>query len=456
MRDTVVSIRGGGNNDMVFFLESDSEHPEAQDYRPLGLKVEEMPTLDTEINVAAYGSRVHAALSGHPAVGYELTSIFGNGAPTRQALRFVMRTPDAEKFRWEAIYGGQGPWFLSIRDLSTVSRIAPSKPGATLRAFGYPLQMYAFLSAAGIKAADEMAAIRDHIVTSRAAGLKIECTAYLAEQELLDQYRAETATGGPLQDKGIIIKQMPTTAVEITNLLKDGAVQFVHFFCHGVERIGVQGLSLATTSDHEVNQGAGNANASSIFLATDALSAALALNPTVWVTVFNSCSGAEVLHQLFSMALEVAKKGCPYTVGMAEPIDTGAATTFTQEFYDALFDILKTSLVIAGEPGPVTLDLAPAVIPARRVIHEHCRNMPGGFGRWLLPLLYEAGQQPFVALELPDNIAGRVLDVAKSLRTMQQQGAPAEVRNRVLALLDKDPTVPASFKPDSSGMFKTR
>ena len=62
------------------------------------------------------------------------------------------------------------------------------------------------------------------------------------------------------------------------------------------------------------------------------------------------------IRQLFSMALDVAKKGCPYTVGMAEPIDTDAATRFSEAFYGELFRIVKS----------VT---------------------PNNFGRWLLPLL---------------------------------------------------------------------
>jgi hypothetical protein len=102
--------------------------------------------------------------------------------------------------------------------------------------------------------------------------------------------------------------------------------------------------------------------------------------------------------------LDVAKKGCPYTVGMAEPIDTDAATRFSEAFYGELFRIVKSRLP-AGVTGAVEMDLAPAVIPARKIIHDHCNATPNNFGRWLLPLLYEVAEQPLVVLSLPPELA---------------------------------------------------
>jgi hypothetical protein len=226
----------------------------------------------------------------------------------------------------------------------------------------------------------------------------------------------------------------------------------VHFFCHGVECLGVQGLSLATINDHDVNEATGNADASSIFLSVTALSEAVKLNSSIWVTVLNSCSGGMPIRQLFSMALDVAKKGCPYTVGMAEPIDTDAATRFSEAFYGELFRIVKSRLP-AGVTGAVEMDLAPAVIPARKIIHDHCNVTQNNFGRWLLPLLYEAAEQPLVVLSLPPELAGRIQDVARSLRQMNPD-TPLVVRDQILALLDKPPPVPAEFRPNRFGEFK--
>jgi hypothetical protein len=138
---------------------------------------------------------------------------------------------------------------------------------------------------------------------------------------------------------------------------------------------------------------------------------------------------------------------------MPEPIDTDAATTFTRAFYGELFRIVRSKLTTPGPAaGPVTFDLAPAVIQARRIIHDHCCAMPGSFGRWLLPLLYEASQQPPLALQLPADVASRVLAIARTLRRMEPD-TPNEVRDQIVALLDKPPAVPAQFRRNRFGQF---
>lgn len=452
MRDTIVSIMGMGNAGMVVYLDSPSPHKDALEGRPLNLDASKMPPLDTSVNVTAYGESVRAALSGHPAIDHELTEIFGLPAPERLALRFLIKTADAERLRWETIHSGPPDTrFLALSDLCTVSRLAPTRIESMLRVFTYPLRMIAFLSAAGIKAAAEMQKICERIVAIKSEGFQLECTIYVGEQALLDDYQQRIATGD-MQNAGITVKQIPGIATDIANLLRDSPVQLVHFFCHGVESLGVQGLSLATINDHDVNEATGKADASSIFLAVDALSEALKLNSNLWVTVLNSCSGGMPIRQLFSMALDVSKKGCPYTVGMAQPIDTDAATRFSEAFYGELFRIVKSRLP-ADATGAVELDLAPAVIPARKIIHDHCNATPNNFGRWLLPLLYEAAEQPLVVLSLPASLAGRILEVAKSLREMRSD-TPLVVRDQILALLDKPPSVPAELRPNRYGEFK--
>ena len=90
--------------------------------------------------------------------------IFGLPAPERLALRFLIKTLDAERFRWETIHSGPPDTrFLAISDLCTVTRLAPTKIESALRGFTYPLRMIAFLSAAGIKAEAEMQKICERI-----------------------------------------------------------------------------------------------------------------------------------------------------------------------------------------------------------------------------------------------------------------------------------------------------
>ncbi len=453
MRETVVAIMNQANNPgMVAYLDSASGHPNADDYWPLPLDASLMPPLDTSINVTAYGTAVREALSNHPAIRHELVEIFGLALPERSTLKFLIRAPNAERLRWETLYSDAPARFLAISDICTISRVTPAKIGPGLRAFAYPLRMAAFLSAAGIEARAEVEKICGQVVAARANGLELECTVYLGEQQLLDDYQKEIAHGA-LKDKGVTIEPIPRTAIDIENFLKNAPIQFLHFFCHGIERTGVQGLSLATINDHDKNDANGNAAAASIFLSVDALSEALALNTSIWITVLNSCSGAQVMQQLNSVALNVAKKGCPYTVGMAEPIDSVAATTFSEAFYGELFAIVTNNLAAGAADAPLMLDLSPAVIPARKIIHDHCCNAaPDAFGRWLLPLLYQRIQQPLVVQSIPPAEAKRIQEIARTLRSMSSD-TPVELRDQILAILDKEPAVPMKLRPNRYGAF---
>jgi hypothetical protein len=331
----------------------------------------------------------------------------------------------------------------------------PAKVGPGLRTFAYPLRMAAFVSAAGITARDEVDKICGHVAAAKASGLNLECTLYLGEQQLLDDVQKRIADGD-LKDKGVVVLPIPSRAIDIENFLKSAPIQFLHFFCHGIERAGVQGLSLATINDHDKNDANGDAAAASIFLSVDALSEALALNTSIWITVLNSCSGAQVMQQLHSMALNVVRKGCPYSVGMAEPIDPEVATAFSEAFYGELFAIVRRELAAGAADAPLRLDLSPAVIPARKMIHAVCCSAaPDAFGRWLLPLLYERMQQPLLvqAVEaIPPEMAKRIQDIARALRSMAWD-TPDEVRTQVLAILDKDPAVPMKLRPNRYGAF---
>jgi hypothetical protein len=77
------------------------------------------------------------------------------------------------------------------------------------------------------------------------------------------------------------------------------------------------------------------------------------------------------------MALKVAMWGCPYTIGMAEPIRTDDALMFSEAFYGELFNIVRTTLAGGGAAAaPQLLDLSPAVIPARKAIHACATRSP--------------------------------------------------------------------------------
>ena len=409
-----------------------------------------MLPLDTIINVTAYGTAVREALARHPAINDDLTGIFGSALPERSMLKFLIKSPNAERFRWEALCDTAAR-FMAVSETCIISRVTPAKVGPGLRSFTHPLRMAAFLSAAGVKAGPEFEKIRGQVLAARTGGLEIECTVYLGEQALLDDVQKKIADGDATY-KGITVEPIPPTAEDIGKLLKSAKIQFLHFLCHGIERAGVQGLSLATISDHDKNDINDNAAAASIFLSADALSEALALNTSIWMTVLNSCSGAEVIKHLHSMALNVAMKGCPYTIGMAEPIKTDDASAFAEAFYGELFAIVKTSLAAGAAGAPLVLDLSPAVIPARKALHGQCHNRPDAFGRWLLPLLYQRVQQPLVVQTVEPAMAKRIQEIARTLKALPSD-TPTEMRDQLLAILDKEPAVPAQLRPNRYGTF---
>jgi hypothetical protein len=252
----------------------------------------------------------------------------------------------------------------------------------------------------------------------------------------------------------ISVSPMPNKP-EIEKRLINDTYQFLHFFCHGVEKdAGVQGLSLATINDHDKNDATGGASASSVFLSADTLRTALALNKSAWITVLNSCSGAEAPPQLYSTAFNVAKFGCPYVLGMAEPIEPKIAKMFSDVFYRELFSTVMNTLKNGAADAQLVLDLSGAVTPARKEIYDYCDNdKDGAFGRWLLPLIYLKNRQPLTVVQSIDPATWkRVQILAGALRAMPSD-TPEELRLQLLAILDKPVAVPARLRPNPYGIF---
>jgi hypothetical protein len=445
VHEVVVAIRYQTGAGLVAYLESNSPDPNAGDVVPLQLSAEVLPSLDTVANVQKYGNQIRDALSRHPAIKHELVSLFGRALPERSMLLFFINGPkgEGERYRWETLCGTPTR-FLAVDDACTISRVTSAQKNPVLRAFSYPLRMAAFLSAAGIPAKDEFYEICRQIAAARDRGLDIECKVFLGEQNFLDALQQQKLPG-------IEVAPIPSTAVEIGTFLQNASIQFLHFFCHGVEAVvGVQALALATINDHDKNNGKSVKEAtSSIRLGIDRLTTALSLNRSIWITTFNSCSGAaQVLPQLHSMALTVAKQCCPYTVGMAEPMDSADAPAFSEAFYAELFAIVGKSLAGAGK-AEVILDLAPAIVAARKSFHDRYLDQPC-FGRWAVPLVYQRNQQPLMVLAVDAAMAERIQEVARALQAMPGD-TPIDLRDKLLEILDKHPKVPREFRPNRYG-----
>jgi CHAT domain len=431
-------------------------YPGARDFCALQLNLDKLPRLDTSVNVQTYGATLRTALSNHPAIGNELTQMFYTSAPNQATLRFMI-APNAERLRWETLFGPPSVGFLALKDVCAMSRVVDAvdfeDPG--LRTFRYPLQMTAFLSPAGVSAVDEFEAICAQVMAARTSGLAIECRVYLGEQDLLDD-ADRRITGQTL--RGITALPIPSDSYGIENALKEAPAELVHFFCHGMVDSGVLALELATINDRDKQELKPNdPKVGSIKLSADRLTEVLGLSRRTWVTVLNSCSGATPVEQLHSMALTIAAHGSPFAIGMAEPITSVDATAFSKAFYARLFDIIKAGLA-APAGSSIKLDLARAVIPARRMFHDlYSQAPPDAFGRWCLPVVYQQSDSLTVLIPAPDQgldaeTKQRIDIVARALQTLPPE-TPNEVRDKILETLDHPPKVAAAFRPNRNGLI---
>jgi hypothetical protein len=442
-RTATVEIARSGKDVVFRLLRSSVTYDGMYDYQAFTVDPSTLPRLSSKENVASYGDTLRAALCSHPAVGSELEQMFGTAAPHRVNLHFAIGTSYAEPFRWEALCNAQSS-FLAVSGLASLRRIAfaGAAPGTELRMYSSPLRMAAFLSPSGVSSAVEFEAITGALGDARAKGLDIEATVYLGEQDLLDQARARIAAG---ELAGIRVAPMPHDAIAIETVLANEPAQILHFFSHGYASAGVQLLEFASVNDHDIEASAG-----SIYFSTDRMSQVLASAGTAWLTVLSSCSSAHEMPGVFSMAATLAKSGSPVTIGMAEPIQSDVASLFANGFYGAAFEIIRVAVEDLPVGGSATIDFGPAADAARGALHREAEG--DAFGRWCLPVLYQR-DAPLRVGRAPDNdMPTRIALVSQSLRSLAST-TPVELRDHVLALLDKDPAVPAQLRPDRFGNF---
>jgi hypothetical protein len=453
IRDALVEIAeesNGGLAARLFRCRLDNasiDYPNARKFFPLLLDPATLPPLDTIANVEKYGSQIRAALATHPAIGAELAQIFQ--AQDRTMLQFWIGPSQGECFRWETLCESPPLSFLGLRDLCTVTRLADiNGDGSDVRVFDDVVRMAAFLSPIKISAKAEFQGLMKQVKAAQAAGLNIHCTVYLGEQDLLDQARADIAAG---KLPGVAAEPIPFNTIDLDQTLRKNPVELLHFFCHGFSDFGTQALQLATISDNEAERETG-----SVALSIERLNEILDKTNTTWVTVLNACSGAKAVPDLYSMALKLAKGGSPIAIGMAEPISDVDATIFSEAFYEDLFRILHTQLVGAAPGTSVSLDLGPAVVHARRMVFIQYQMAPvDAYGRWALPLLYER-VDPLIVQVSPPVVADeamrmRIGTIAGALKSLPD-GTPDQMRDDLLALLDKAPKVPMSLRPNRFGV----
>lgn len=456
-RDATVEIASFNTNGTVMFrlLRSSVMYPNMHKFETLDVNSAALPPLNNRGNVQNYGDALREALYLHPAVRAELTQIFGTRQPDRANLQFAIGAEEGEPFRWEALYADPN-CFLAANGLCSLKRIAfasaVSDPGPRICAF--PIRMAAFLSPSGVESQAEFSAISGAIGTARQNGLDIEATIYLGEQALLDQGVADVAAG---KLPGIRVQPMPGDTFALEKVLVGEPVQIVHFFCHGYAPNNVPLLEFGTLNDHDIGAPHG-----SIGLSVERLAPALSAAGTVWLTVLSSCSSAQGLPRVFSMARELANTATPVAIGMAEPIQPGDANLFAGGFYSDALEAIR--LAMQGLPVGATtqIDFGAAVARARKDLHGkaellHQQAVQNGrvenaFGRWCLPVMYQRDAPLKIGLVHNIDMRKRIATYGKTLRDLPSD-TPVDLRDQILAMLDKDPPVPPSLRPDRYGNF---
>lgn len=442
---TVEIARAEGH--VVFRLSEANEHlGDTLDFARLDIDCSGLPALTTREGVCDYGSRLTQALCSHQAVKRELDFFFKGVDPDRASLQFCIGTSDGERYRWETLY--TAPEFLAVKGHCSLKRIIPSGLHGVPapRHYHGPIRMAAFLSPAGVSSAAEFEAIAGAVQAAAAQGTDLALTVFVGEKALLDKIGERIARGAL---KGVSARPMPGSTAALEKILKDEPVQLLHFFCHGHLQDGIRFLRFATISDHMDKVAEG-----SVDLSIDRLREIQGLQGTVWMTVLNSCSGAQEVPGLYSMAATLARSASPVTIGMAEQVHATDATMFASAFYPNALRIIGKATENKAQHESATIDLGPAVGAARRAMYQAAQaGEQEGFRRWCLPVMYqrEAG---LTVVSTPDPaMMERIETVAKFLR-MLPGDAPKGLREKVIGVLAEAPAVPPVLWPNLYGSYQ--
>jgi hypothetical protein len=444
---TIVTIEERDGALTARLVKADAMVKEGKKPVALGFSPASLPTLDSPENVKAYGEALRVALMNHPAIGKVLGEIFSTTAAKPRILCFQIDSTEGEQIRWEALCDDAGN-FLALDDRFRIGRIAEdvSTSEGNLRTFAPPLRVTAFISAAGVDATVEWQGLSAALDAARSKGIPLEARVYVGQQSLLDE-TAKVKVAGKLA--GVSVFPMPASATEVEQCLNEWPPHIVHFFCHGSAGFGTASIELATVVEHDTKKPA------SVVINVDGLAAIEGLR-NAWVVVLNCCEGGQAVGALHSMAYNVvAKGGIPAAIGMQEAVAVGDANTFCARLYPELFRALDGGLRVAAGAGVVPVDLTSVLALPRRAIRDEHQKQPANFRRWTLPVLY-VHDQPLQVYRVSltpaesEDLQARVGQVAGFLAALPPD-APDDVRDRMLAVLDKHPGIAPELRPDRLG-----
>ncbi len=380
-------------------------------------------------------------------VGEALLEELGRHEATAAALRYAIdqTTPGeccpvyldlegsetAASYPWEILFEPDAG-FLALEDRWPIARrAAQMAPERGVRTFTAPLRLMAVMSAIGVPAAEEWAALRRALRHTPAA-LGIDLSLWVGETALLPQIQADLAADGL---SGTV--QYLTGANDLLQALKEFDPHLLHFFCHG------QGgssplLRLATRREHAAGHG------SSVVLEPLQL---YSVGRSTWIMSLNACKGASNSSGARSLAYLLTRAGCPAVVGMRDPVASDVAAVFTYSLYSSLLAQLGEKLVAGRE---VDLELAAALGAPRRdlrdVHQEADLRMAAACHRdWTLPVLY-VRRDPLLIDQLvadPSHDAQTrknstdYLDTLLRFRHDAPPGTPPELLERISQEIDR-------------------
>ncbi len=328
--------------------------------------------------VRQVGEGLATGIRGNPAVQQVLDLVLARppGSPSLP-IQFLVADPDAHGLSWEALVANNE--FLALNERWPIARIARgAAPESSLRRpFASPVRLMAVLSAVQLQAQKEWHTLYAQVIKARQAGLQIEVTLVVGEQnELL-------VPAAAIQDPQLEVLPVPNPAADtpLLDLIQDKAPHLLHLFCHGTIRDDVRLLELGTIGDFDRNDGR-----SSVLIRAEELGVAAARSGT-WCVVLNACRGAEAGDQALTHAEEIVAQGVPAAVGMRRQVDVVDANSFTRDWYPAVFSALRA--VGAAGPGEQPLRWSDMLCAARRRLRDTHGGDAADDDTWTVPVLYK-------------------------------------------------------------------
>ncbi|MCX5542151.1 CHAT domain-containing protein [Paraburkholderia sp. CNPSo 3076] len=425
---------------------------------PFGFGAAALPLLNDSMQLEQYGNTLAMGLRQHPAIAQVLQQAFNAAAQQSHSLCFVVEADEGRQIRWETLRDDRGH-FVALDGRCHIGRIVRSVSAEdSPRLFTPPLRLLAFLSGVGLDATEEWGALATAFDEAHARGLPVKAEVRIGQTALLAQAQGECDAG---LHPAINVRAMPANGLELEAQIRAVRPHILHFFCHGKAAMGAAFLELANAVDHVLPGRPG-----SISLAIDTLAQLEGLRDT-WLVVLNCCEGGQSFNAMDSMAERlVSEAGLAAAIGMLEPVAVGEASRFCAVLYPELFYLLEGVLNMLPGALPQRVDLSPAMSRPRRALRDLIPPLKGG-ARWTLPVLYQQ-EQPFqvfrplpvapIAPAAPAPaldwavVRAKTETVAGMLAGLPPD-TPAEVRDRMLALLDEAPVVPAALRPDRWGRF---